>query len=460
MRKYKNVIKKLILIMGDFIALWGMLFFTLLIRYYHQADWNFYQLFKLHILPFSFIFTAWLILFGSFGLYELKFMKNSKHFLYRLLHAMAANTVLAIVILYLFPFEIEPRRNLFIITAISTAFIFLWRYIFNIIIIRKPSSRILFFGINPEVISLVNDWLLLHPQFGHKPVGFISNGEAVTASLPLPHFPLEENNISQIVQKTATDTIIISREIKENKKLAKILFQVIPLGVGVVEFSAFHEMLTGKIPSSLIQEMWFLENLVGIKKSSYEFFKRGLDMLIAVFLGIPSAFILPLVALAIKLDSSGPIFYTQKRVGRHGKEFSLIKYRSMMVDADKMRGLKGQSFDPRHTRVGLFLRKRYLDELPQIFNVLRGDMSFVGPRPERPAYVADLKQKIPFYETRFLVQPGLTGWAQVNMENDASVEDAPEKMQYDLYYIKNRSFVLDLLIILRTISALIRRKGR
>ena len=132
----------------------------------------------------------------------------------------------------------------------------------------------------------------------------------------------------------------------------------------------------------------------------------------------------------------------------------------MVQDAEQMSGLKGPGRDPRHTRVGVFLRASYLDELPQIINIIKGEMSFIGPRPERPEFVEKFKERVPFYEMRLLVPPGITGWAQINMKNDASVEDAPEKMQYDLYYIKNRSFTLDLLIILRTIFIILQRQGR
>ena len=132
----------------------------------------------------------------------------------------------------------------------------------------------------------------------------------------------------------------------------------------------------------------------------------------------------------------------------------------MVKNADEMSGEKQDGDDPRQTRIGMFLRKHYFDEIPQIINVLKGDMSFVGPRPERSEYIDELKEKIPFYEMRLLVPPGLTGWAQINMEDDASVQDAPEKMQYDLYYVKNRTSALDLLILLRTIATLLKRQGR
>ena len=156
----------------------------------------------------------------------------------------------------------------------------------------------------------------------------------------------------------------------------------------------------------------------------------------------------------------GLIFFRQRRVGKDGRVFDFIKFRSQRLGAERMGEAKEMADDPRHYPVGRMLRALYLDELPQIVNVLKGEMSFVGPRPERPEYVEELKKRVPFYDIRLLVKPGITGWAQINMENDASVEDAPEKMQYDLYYIKNRSVGLDLLIILRTLFAVLQRHGR
>lgn len=192
----------------------------------------------------------------------------------------------------------------------------------------------------------------------------------------------------------------------------------------------------------------------------YEVSKRILDIILAILAIIPASLLFPFIALGIKLDSEGPVFYRQKRVGRYGREFWLLKYRSMVKNAHELGGKKGDGPDLRHTRAGMILRKSYLDELPQIINILRGEMSLVGPRPERPEYVGELKKKVPLYERRLAVPPGITGWAQVNMENDASVEDAPEKIKYDLYYIENRSLGLDLLIIFKTIFIVLRREGR
>ncbi len=461
-----------ILLIGDFLFLYGALFAALAVRYAPTGDWG---LVWLHIAPFFVVFTTWLFAFGALGLYDLRFMKNGKRFFYRLGRAIATNTLITIPIFYLLPFlELEPRRNLLLIAIASMLFIFVWRYCFNLFIVRTPSYRVLFFGVTNEAIELARE-LALHPHLGQKPIAFLSPAPAsVPADLPLPHFTLEQN-LERIVQEHGIDTIVILPEIKANKEIVSMLIKTIPLGIGIVEFTTFYEMTTGKVPASLIGEAWFLENLIGVRRRSYEFFKRVIDIAAALAIGIPALVLLPCIALGIVLstprdvaayktrrarEGDGIVFFRQKRVGKNGAAFDFIKFRSQVLGAEKMAGTKDVADDPRHYPFGTMLRRSYLDELPQIWNVLKGEMSFVGPRPERPEYVAELKQKIPFYEMRLLVRPGITGWAQINMENDASVEDAPEKMQYDLYYIKNGSPVLDLLVILRTVFAVLRRQGR
>ncbi len=456
-----RISKKILLILtGDLFVFYAALYGSLIIRYGSNLTLGIRDK---HFISFSIIFVLWLIIFGACGFYDLRLMKNEKIFLYRLLRVMMINTVAAITVFYLFPFQIEPRRNLFIIAALAAIGIFIWRYVFNLLIIRTAITRIIFLGYNKEIKELA-EFLLVHPQLGYKPAAFISSYyEQTLLPTGIKHYPLlAHENLMHDIRSERADMVIIAPEMKGYQPAVSVLLTIIPSGIMVAEFPAFHEALTGKIPLSLISELWFLENLIGMKKRSYEFIKRLLDIIISIPLGIITLIFLPFIALAIKLDSPGPIFFHQERVGKHGKPFTLIKFRSMVRDAEQVSGIKthGQKYDPRQTRIGSMMRKTYLDELPQITNILRGEMSFIGPRPERPHYVKDLKQKISFYETRLLVPPGITGWAQVNMENDASVEDAPEKMQYDLYYIKNRTCILDLLIALRTFSAIVRRQGR
>lgn len=457
----RRLSKKIVaLVFGDLFVLYGAMLAALFSRYsgrFEEAD------LIPHLSAFGVIFLLWIILFGAFGFYELRFARNERIFLYRLLQVMAANTVLAIVTFYLFPFfTIEPRRNLFLIALYATVFIFIWRSLFNLLIVRASAARILFLGLNAETIALA-DYLLAHPQLGHRPVGFVSNGAEPPSPLPpLPHIPLDPSRFPRTVRDLKPEIIVVSPEMKGKKTVVKALFGIIPSGVSTIDFAPFHEMLTGKIPLSLIEEAWFLENLIGIKRRAYELAKRLIDIATALIVGVAALITFPFIALAVKLDSEGSVFFRQKRIGRHGKEFTLIKYRSMVQNADVLSGSKetGSGPDPRRTRIGAVLRRSYLDEIPQVVNILKGEMSFVGPRPERPEYVAELRDKVPFYEMRLLVPPGITGWAQINMEDDASVEDAPEKMQYDLYYVKNRSFILDLLIMLRTLFTLLRREGR
>ena len=198
------------------------------------------------------------------------------------------------------------------------------------------------------------------------------------------------------------------------------------------------------------------------QKNIYETLRRGLDFVSAFILGLFTLPLYPLLALLIKLDSPGPVFYRQKRVGRDSEIFKVIKFRSMIQEAEKHGAQWAAKNDPRVTKIGKFLRKTRLDELPQLWNVFKGEMSFVGPRPERPEFVfgTSMQRKIPFYQIRHLIKPGLTGWAQINFQYGSSYEDTLEKLQYDFYYLKNRSFLLDLSIILKTIKIILSGGGR
>jgi len=465
MKNYAHRFKIALLFLGDLFVLYLALWLLLWLRYWPGVKIG---LLKLHFFSFSILFPVWLVILAAFGFYDLRqfrlgSMTEARRFLLRLSQALLINFFLTILFFYFIPqLLIEPRRNLALLTAMAAAFLLGWRYLANLLFLRTAASKILFLGINREVTEF-SAYLLKNPQFGQKPVAFISTDgkESKSIPLPLPVWPQNEN-LSYLIRDLGVDILVITPEIKENRVLTKSLLQILPLGVAIAEFTNFYEITMGKIPLSLIKEIWFLENLIGLKKPVYEFFKRAADIVLAVLLLIPITAAIPLIALAIKLNSPGRIFFWQKRAGRGGKEFWLIKFRSMTEGAEKAGGYKEKAGgkDPRHTIVGQFLRRNYLDELPQILNILKGEMSFVGPRPERPEFVEKLKEEVPFYEMRLLVTPGITGWAQVNMENDASVEDAPEKMQYDLYYIKNLSFWLDLLIMARTFFTLLRRQGR
>ena len=224
-------------------------------------------------------------------------------------------------------------------------------------------------------------------------------------------------------------------------------------GIDVIEGNSFYEMLTGKLIVEQIPPSWFIFSDGFHKSRTKRFLKRSSDLILSFVLLICICPLMLLVAILIKLDSSGPVIFSQERVGEKHKSYLVKKFRSMVVDAEKRSGpVWAQDDDPRITRVGRFIRKTRIDEIPQFWNVFKGEMSFVGPRPEREYFVNDLEKKIPYYRERFTVKPGITGWAQINYRYGATIEDAIEKLNYDMFYIKNMSIWMDLMIVLRTIK--------
>jgi exopolysaccharide biosynthesis polyprenyl glycosylphosphotransferase len=321
----------------------------------------------------------------------------------------------------------------------------LWRRFFWLFISRVSKIKVLFFGTSKEVENLAA-YLNKNVQLGYEPTIILAN---------------INHNFIDLIKKNKIQLIVASRNIMEDENAAKRFYEALPLGVSIVDFPTFYENVAEKIPISVINESWFLVNLVEINKQLFESIKRIFDVALSIILGIPALILFPLVAAFSKIESRDKILVRQMRIGKNGKPFILIKFRSMYHTSEIDGKAKwADEKDERITKVGKILRKTRLDELPQIWNVLKGEMSFIGPRPERSEFVAELQEKIPHYAMRHLIKPGLTGWAQIKFPYGASVEDAMEKLQYDLYYIKNRSFVLDLAIIARTIKTIISREGR
>ncbi|HBT74618.1 TPA: sugar transferase, partial [Candidatus Wolfebacteria bacterium] len=231
----------------------------------------------------------------------------------------------------------------------------------------------------------------------------------------------------------------------------KIVYQLLPMGVRIFDFVDFYELAFKQIPLKEIEENWFIEHIRPMGPL-YAFIRAVFEKVLAIVMLVILSPIILLAAVAVKFTSRGPVIYRQERVGKNEQLFEIYKFRSMRVDAEKHGAQWSAPGDNRVTKVGKFLRATHIDEFPQLFNVLRGEVSFVGPRPERPEFVADLKKKVPYYEVRHLVQPGITGWAQIGYRYGSSVEDAYRKLEFDIYYLKNMSFVLDILIILKTIK--------
>jgi len=267
------------------------------------------------------------------------------------------------------------------------------------------------------------------------------------------------SQIFSICQEREVDRIIVALDERRGKfPLEQLLFCRLK-GIRIDDGVAFTEELTGKLslenihPSSLI----FSE---GFKRSSiFKSLKRALDIIVSLLSLMLFTPLILIILLAIRMDSKGPVFYRQERVGEDEKKFNLLKFRSMNVDAEENGPVWAKVDDERVTRVGQIIRKLRFDEIPQMFNVLKGEMSFIGPRPERPFFVDSLKNEIPFYSERHVVKPGITGWAQISYQYGASKEDALEKLKYDLYYIKHMSLILDLTILYETIKIVFWGKG-
>jgi sugar transferase (PEP-CTERM system associated) len=267
-------------------------------------------------------------------------------------------------------------------------------------------------------------------------------------------------SIADFVERARIDEIVVAVEDRRGCLPMHFLIDCRLSGTAITDYATFFERETGSIDLKALQPSWFIFSDGFPGGRMQQLMKRALDLTMSVLLLVFFAPLMLLGAAAVKLESEGPVFYRQMRVGHRGMPFSLLKFRSMRADAERDGVPKwADENDPRITRVGALIRRCRIDELPQILNVLKGDMSFVGPRPERPYFVEQLAEKIPYYKERHWVKPGITGWAQLNYDYGASIDDARKKLQYDLYYIKHYSVFLDLIIILQTIRVIFWPKG-
>jgi exopolysaccharide biosynthesis polyprenyl glycosylphosphotransferase len=393
-----------------------------------------------HLNAFVFIYPLWFISFYIFGLYDLKLAKNTSEFYLSVLKATVLNGFISTTLLYLFPsfFGLTPRTNLFLNLLFFGILVFLWHQVYNLII-KSPNltRQVIIIGKNPKSLE-IKERIDQNPQLGYKVISIIDPEKEI---LNLK----KENNY----------TIVTSINLNHYPELAKKLYQYLPY-FNFEKFSDFYERITSKVPLSQIDEVWFLDNLKEREMIVYEKVKRLIDIVFGLVLGIITIIIFPIIALLIKIDSPGPVFYTQHRIGKDEKEFKLVKFRSMINDAEKNGAVWAQKNDTRITRVGKIIRKTLIDELPQFINIIKGEISLIGARPERLEFVKKLEKEIPFYNIRHLAKPGLTGWAQINFKYGNTISDALEKLQYELYYIKNRSLLLDLRIILKTINIILK----
>jgi len=262
--------------------------------------------------------------------------------------------------------------------------------------------------------------------------------------------------LGQQIKKDKINTLIIAQNISQQKIIIKELYSCLGLKINFLNLATAYETIFNKIPVDFIDQEWFLSNLAEGEKNAYDKIKRLTELILASLIVLISSPAWLVIALLIKKEDKQKIFYKQQRYGKEGKVFWLYKFRTMKLDAEKNGPAWAAKNDNRATKAGRILRKIHLDELPQMLNVLRGDISLIGPRPERPEFVKKLEREIPHYQLRHIIKPGFTGWAQIKFRYARSTMDSQEKFQYDLYYLKNRSFLLDLGILLKTLQILFR----
>jgi len=431
--------KKAFLIVGDAAVFYFSLLVTLFIRYPDTFSKN---IFNEHLGPFSLVLVLWFLIFYIAGLYDFKNLKNSLQFLKTLGASVLINILTASALFYIFSFGISPKRNLLLFAFVFNLLTAFWRSGFNTLVSRRQPQKTLVIGDSPLIQETLN-YLRQNPQLGYEVAGWLKRG------INDP----ELANLSQIITDQKITTLIIPPYLKENQKLIQTLYKNLALGVEISDLTDFFEQVFKKTPLSELKEHWFLENLAK-PRQLYETFKRPLEIFLTSIILLITSPLFLIIGFLIKITSPGPIIYKQTRIGQLEKPFILYKFRTMKADAEKNGPQWASKNDSRVTFIGRILRFCHLDELPQLFNIFKGELSFVGPRPERPEFIKELKEKIPYYEIRHLVKPGITGWAQINYRYGASLEDAYKKLEYDIFYLKNRSLILDLLIILKTIKAI------
>lgn len=392
-------------------------------------------------------------------LYDLTVVASSRELVIRLLQAAGAAAIVLAFACFTVPSLILDPSTFVTALGVFVVAVLTWRLAFNYLV-HDPhlEERVLIIGTGHTARMLAQQ-IGRQQDFAYRLVGFIDEGEDAEVVRQNDILGIA-GDIRRIVDERHVDRIVVGLSDRRGRLPIEELLHAKLAGVRVEDATTTYERLTGKILIDDLKPSWLVFS-DGFRASRLtRFVKRMLDLALSLIGFIVASPLMALTALAIKLDSAGPVLYTQERIGENGKLFTVFKLRSMRTDAEQAgRPVWASDKDDRITRVGRFIRLTRLDELPQLWNVARGDMSFVGPRPERPFFVEQLAREIPFYVQRRAVKPGLTGWAQVKYQYGSSIEDAMEKLRYDLYYIKHMSFFFDLTIVLDTVKVILFGKG-
>ncbi len=438
--------RTLVLFLGDLLSFVLALWLSLYLRVFEAPS---QATFFAHLAPFSLLFVAWVAVFFIAGLYENRSIILARRALSAtLLITLAFNMGLAAIFFFLVPaFGIAPKTLLAIYLVASFALILPWR-VFIFPRLQKPEPAIVV-GEGVEIMELVDAMRAAH----RAPV--------IVAEIVSPTGDLSRAIVEAMERQRARVVIADFTDARVSAAFPRV-YNLLSVGVRFVDALTLYEDIFGRIPLSILNDQWVARNVSRSAHTLYDPVKRFMDILIALPLALLSAITYPFVMLAVKAEDRGDVFVLLPRVGENTKTISIRKFRSMTGNDAGDYGAAGSS-KLAVTRTGKFLRKSRLDELPQLWSVVRGDLSLIGPRPETPALVAVYEKEIPYYNLRHLVKPGLSGWAQLYHDNHphavTDVTATREKLSYDLYYLKHRSLLLDLTIALKTIKKLLTRSG-
>jgi exopolysaccharide biosynthesis polyprenyl glycosylphosphotransferase len=411
-----------------------------------------------HYVTFLPVILAWVVCLYTVGLYSLELPYTGHWTVSRVFFSAVASMIFGFVLYYLdYQAQLVPKTILVLFSFFAFFLILFWRWVFYKITVKFfQKVKITFIGINNTVIDLLKN--INNFSYMSYEVPFLFDDTYRGNSCYKIPVIKDISSFVDGIKKNKIKVIVLAYEKNIAHVLQELLFELLHRHIYFINIADFYEIYLRRIPIDAINELWFLRDFSLSTKKLYQLCKRPADILMGVFILILALPFCLLIILIIKLESRGPAFFTQKRVGYLGSEFTVIKFRTMRIESNGFEPT-GQN-DPRITVFGNFLRKTRIDEIPQLINVLRGEMSFIGPRPERPELVLELEQVVPFYRQRLLVKPGLSGWDQVSGEyHSPSKEDTYKKLQFDLYYIKNMSLFLDISIFFKTLKTVISRAG-
>ncbi|HEX3558996.1 MAG TPA: TIGR03013 family XrtA/PEP-CTERM system glycosyltransferase [Pyrinomonadaceae bacterium] len=400
--------------------------------------------------------------FYLYDLYDFVVMHDRRELVLRLVQALGLAWVALAILMYVVPPLMIGRGVSLLALPLALVLMVAWRVAAHWLL-GHPSmgEKILIVGSGAAAIDVARE-VLERRDAGYRVVGFVDNRpELVGQSLINPRVLGTTAELRDIIRREGVNRVVVAMGERRGQFPTQQLLDLSLSGdVAIEECAGFYERVTGRVSLDMMRPSWLIFSGRGRQGRVSGAVRTAVHRAVALVGALLSLPVALLAAVLIKLDSRGPIFYAQERVGKNGRTFRVYKFRSMRVDAEKNGPVwASRAGDDRATRVGRVIRKIRVDEIPQFWNILRGEMNFVGPRPERPHFVSQLAEEIPFYEQRHLIPPGLTGWAQIKYPYGASIEDARQKLQYDLYYIKNQGLLLDAVIMFETVKTILFGRG-